>query len=193
MQSGTDRINKKRTLERGERGLRLQSPRLIVSGVTGKRGKKGKRRERKKKSNNRREEEDNKEADLLQLAAVPTTACFCKLARIYFFKEGAQHPQEKYVRSPNDVDSSTTATTSKISPPPPRFFTLTSLRREELRARNKRTDHFVERDWVWWWSWKMLWMGEIRDFSLRRMEKIVIWIYKSKSGENYNKWAPYKA
>lgn len=166
MQSGTDRINKKRTLERGPR---LQSPRLIVSGVTGKRGK---RRERKKKSNSRKEEEDNKEAGLLQLAAVPT-ACFCKLARIYFFKEGAQHPQEKYVRSPNDVDSSTTATTSKISPPP-RFFTLTSLRREELRARNKRTDRFVERDRVWWWSWKMLWMGEIRDFSLRRVENIIV-------------------
>lgn len=50
MQSGTDRINKKRTLERGERGLRLQSPRLIVSGVTGKREKRGKRREREKKA-----------------------------------------------------------------------------------------------------------------------------------------------
>lgn len=174
MQSGTDRINKKRTLERGERGLRLQSPRLIVSGVTGKRGKRGKRRERKKKSNNRREEEDNKEADLLQLAAVPTTACFCKLARIYFFKEGAQHPQEKYVRSPNDVDSSTTATTSKIYPPPPPIFHANQPTSRGIAGTEQANGSLCGE--------RLSLMMELKDV----MDGWNSWFFSEKNGENCN-------
>lgn len=169
MQSGTDRINKKRTLERGPR---LQSPRLIVSGVTGKRGK---RRERKKKSNSRKEEEDNKEAGLLQLAAVPT-ACFCKLARIYFFKEGAQHPQEKYVRSPNDVDSSTMATTSKISPPPPIFHANQPTSRGIAGTEQANGSLRGERSSL---------MMELKDV----MDGWNSWFFSEKSGEYYSKWS----
>lgn len=63
-----NRSRKQETLERGKRGPRLQRQ-LIVSGVTGKRGKKRKKKRGKKKkkknNNNRKEEEDNKEAVLL--------------------------------------------------------------------------------------------------------------------------------
>lgn len=192
MQSGTDRINKKRTLERGERGLRLQSPRLIVSGVTGKREKRGKRREREKKATTEGKRKTIKRRIFYNWQPFLLLLAFVSWHGSIFSKK-AHNTLKKNMFVPRMTSIHQQRPPPRKYPPPPRFFTLTSLGREELRARNKRTDHFVERDWVWWWSWKMLWMGEIRDFSLRRMEKIVIWIYKSKSGENYNKWAPYKA
>lgn len=169
MQSGTDRINKKRTLERGPR---LQSPRLIVSGVTGKRGK---RRERKKKATAERKRKTIKRRVSYnwQPFLLPAFASW----HGSIFSKKAHNTLKKNMFVPRMTSIHQQRPPPRKYPPPPPIFHANQPTSRGIAGTEQANGSLRgERSSL---------MMELKDV----MDGWNSWFFSEKSGEYYSKWS----